>query len=425
MVAAVGMDSVARLATLFLFITGAGLLLLVVGIAFFYGGLGGRAGAIRTVGLSVVTIAVVVLVWIAYGYGAVFGPPLIPHVIGQPLSYPGLHGLSAYDLAFAGFECLVAAFAVVLVLCSRIGRVRLVPWIAFVVLWLSFVYIPVAYGVLNDFDGWAGALLRVNDFAGGIAVQVNAGAAALALAVVLGRRTRGSRASRAAAEMWQHDDTAEHRPHNRHPSIRISTPLTMVGAALLWFGWLGLDAGSEAAVDGIAALAWVNTVVAPASGMIAWLIVQAIRERKPTFTGAAFGAIAGLAAVSPACNCIAPGWAIVLGAAAAIPCVFVVEWDLARRFLGTALPVVGINLVAGLAGTLFVGLFGAGIGIADAGNFNQLVVQALSASTVLLYSFGATWVIAFAIDRASGLSALARRAPVTEAERVDDRLEPR
>lgn len=380
-----GMGPTAQLAVLLLSLTGAMLVLLIAGTALFYGGIGGRARAGRTLGIAFATMAVVVLLWIAYGYGAAFGAPLIPHGLGDPLSHAGLTGLSGYQLAFAGFQSLVAVFAVVLILGSRQGLVRGGPWIAFVVLWVSLVYLPVAYGIFNDIDGWGGALLQVNDFSGGIAVQVSAGAAALAvaLAVRAGPRTRN--------------------PEHVNPTILLRTPLTLAGAAAIWFGWIGLDVGSEAAVDGVAALAWVNTLVAPAAGMLTWLVVQAIREKKPTATGAAFGAIAGCAAVSAGCNDIAPGWAVLLGVAAAVPCALLVEWPPARWLCGPALPVVGIHLVGGLIGTLYVGLFGAEIGLVDTGNFNQLVAQAFAALAVMLYSFAVTWIIAFALERTVGL----------------------
>ena len=445
------MDPVAQLATLFLFITGAALIPLIVGTALFYGGLGGTRRGSRTLFLAFVTLAVVVLVWIAYGYGAAFGTPLIAHWIGNPLSHPGLTGLSSYEIVFAGFQGLVAAFAVVLVLGSRQGMVRLGPWVAFAVLWVSLVYVPVAYGVFNDLDGWAGQLLQVNDFAGGIAVQVCAGAAALALSLavrpirsipfpfperavadedaasekpddgasVFAEKAGGFGRAEEAAGAAPRDEAdgagageqardagpgrQADAPALPHPTIRLGTPVTMIGAALMLFGWFGLDAGSEAVVDGVAALAWVNTLAAAAAGTFSWVIVQAIRERKPTFTGAAFGAIAGLAAVSSVCNDIAPGWAIVLGIAAATPCVLIVEWPPARWLCGSALPVVGIHLVAGLIGALYVGLFGEGIGLIDAGNFDQLAVQGIAAFGVMFYSFGITWVIARALDKTVGL----------------------
>jgi len=210
-------------------------------------------------------------------------------------------------------------------------------------------------------------------------VHINAGAAGLALALVLGKRV-GFR-------------KGFDKPHN--------VPLTLLGAALLWFGWFGFNAGSEGAVDGIAALAWINTLAAPAAATLGWLIVEKIRDDKPTSIGAASGAVAGLVAITPACNILTPLWAIVLGVIAGAVCALAI--DLKFRFgFDDSLDVVGIHLVGGLIGTIYIGIFGTGIGLIYTGSLVQLGVQALAAFGVMIYSFGIAWVIGVVIQKTMG-----------------------
>jgi Amt family ammonium transporter len=246
-------------------------------------------------------------------------------------------------------------------------------------LWVTIVYFPVAYWVFNLTDGWAPSLLKVNDFAGGTAVHINAGAAGLALALVLGKRVGFQKGMG--------------KPHN--------VPLTLLGAALLWFGWFGFNSGSEAAVDGIAALAWINTLAAPAAATLGWLIVEKIKDGKPTSIGAASGAVAGLVAITPACNILTPGWAIVLGLLAGAVCALAIDLKFKLGF-DDSLDVVGIHLVGGLIGTLYIGIFGTGIGLIDTGSFRQLGVQAIAAFGVMIYSFVIAWLLGMAIQKTIG-----------------------
>ncbi|MBN9189915.1 MAG: ammonium transporter, partial [Microbacterium sp.] len=252
-------------------------------------------------------------------------------------------------------------------------------WMVFAGIWVTVVYFPVAYWVFNLGDGWAPHLLGVNDFAGGTAVHINAGAAGLALALVLGKRVG-----------FQKGIT---KPHN--------VPLTLLGAALLWFGWFGFNAGSEAAVDGVAAIAWINTLAAPAAATIGWLIVEKIKDGKPTSIGAASGAVSGLVAITPACNILTPGWAIVLGLITGAVCALAIElkWKLG---FDDSLDVVGIHLVGGVIGTLYIGIFGAGIGLIDTGSFKQLGVQAIGAFGVMIYSFVLAYAIGWVIQKTMG-----------------------
>jgi len=264
--------------------------------------------------------------------------------------------------------------------------------------WATLVYFPVASWVFNftaggksnlgfnwgehgySDGGWSVWGLGVNDFAGGTAVHINAGAAGLALALVLGKRI-GFKKGMAAA-------------HN--------VPLTLLGAALLWFGWFGFNAGSEGAVDGVSALAWINTLAAPAAATLGWLIVEKIKDGKPTSIGAASGAVAGLVAITPACNILAPGWGILLGLIVGAVCALAIELKFKLGF-DDSLDVVGIHLVGGIVGTLYIGFFGTGIGLVDShGNPYQLIAQFIGAFGVAIYSFVMAFAIGWVIEKTMG-----------------------
>ena len=183
------------------------------------------------------------------------------------------------------------------------------------------------------------------------------------------------------------------KPHN--------VPLTLLGAALLWFGWFGFNSGSEAAVDGVAAIAWINTLAAPAAAILGWLVVEKIKDGKATSIGAASGAVAGLVAITPACNILTPGWAIVLGLLAGAVCALAIELKFKLGF-DDSLDVVGIHLIGGLVGTLYIGIFGAGIGLLDTQSLDQLGVQAIGAFGVLIYSFVLAYAIGWVIEKTIG-----------------------
>jgi ammonium transporter, Amt family len=184
-----------------------------------------------------------------------------------------------------------------------------------------------------------------------------------------------------------------HVPHN--------PPFVLLGAGLLWFGWFGFNAGSELAADGTAALAFVNTIAAPAAALLAWLVVEKLRDGKPTSVGAASGAVAGLVAITPACGSLTPGWAILLGVVAGAVCALAIDLKFKLGF-DDSLDVVGIHLVGGLVGTLYLGFFATGTGLVNGGGFTQLAVQAIAAIAVLIYSFVLAFVIGFIIEKTMG-----------------------
>ena len=261
-------------------------------------------------------------------------------------------------------------------------------------IWATVVYFPVAswvfnFGLADDgsfaYGGWLTHGLQdafgvgTIDFAGGTAVHINAGAAALALALVLGKRVGFAKGVNV--------------PHN--------PPFVLLGAGLLWFGWFGFNAGSELAADGTAALAFVNTIAAPAAALLAWLLVEKLKDGKPTSVGAASGAVAGLVAITPACGSLTPFWAIVLGLVAGAVCALAI--DLKFKFgFDDSLDVVGIHLIGGLIGTLYLGIFANGTGLIYSGEGTQLLVQAIAAFSVLIYSFVLAFAIGYIIEKTMG-----------------------
>jgi Amt family ammonium transporter len=184
-----------------------------------------------------------------------------------------------------------------------------------------------------------------------------------------------------------------HKPHN--------VPLVLLGAGLLWFGWLGFNAGSELAADGIASLALINTIAAPSAGIIGWLIVERLKDGKATSVGAASGAISGAVAITPSCASLTPLWALAVGLIAGVLCALAVELKFRWGF-DDSLDVVGIHLVGGLVGTLAIGVVGTGVGLVATGSFAQLGSQALASVVVMVFSFGMTWIIGTVIDKTMG-----------------------
>lgn len=391
-----------NLNSLWLMIAAALVLLMTPGVAFFYGGMVKAKSVVSMMMMSFGAIGLVGVLWVLYGYSMSFSSGtdwIIPHWLANPFAdlglwkeigvgqggamTPDIHGL-----AFAGFQATFAIITVALISGAIADRAKFGAWMVFAGVWATLVYFPVASWVFNftvgsngklTDGGWSVFLLHVNDFAGGTAVHINAGAAGLALALILGQRV-GFKKGMA-------------KPHN--------VPLTLLGAALLWFGWFGFNAGSEGAADGISALAWINTLAAPAAAIIGWLIVEKIKDGKPTSIGAASGAVAGLVAITPACNILTPGWAIVLGIVTGAVCALAIDLKFKLGY-DDSLDVVGIHLVGGLIGTLYIGIFGSGIGLLDTGSFNQLGAQAIGAFGVAIYSFVVAYAIGWVIQKTMG-----------------------
>jgi Amt family ammonium transporter len=388
--------------SLWLLIAAALVLLMTPGVAFFYGGMVRVRSVISMMMMSFGAIALVAVLWVLYGFSMAFpdstgGQWAIQGIIGNPFSNAGLIPLisnggagtsnNLNTLAFAGFQATFAIITVALISGAIADRARFGTWMVFAGLWVTLVYFPVACWVFNftlgpkglTDGGWIVYGLGVNDFAGGTAVHINAGAAALALAIVLGKRVGFAKGMS--------------KPHN--------VPLTLLGAALLWFGWFGFNAGSEAAVDGVTALAWINTLCAPAAATLGWLIVERLKDGKATSIGAASGAVAGLVAITPACNILTPFWAMVLGLLTGAICALAIDlkWKLG---FDDSLDVVGVHFVGGWVGTLYIGIFGSGIGLIDTGSFKQLGAQFLGAFAVTVFSFFTSALLGFVLDKTMG-----------------------
>ena len=294
-------------------------------------------------------------------------------------------------LAFVGFQACFAIIAVALVSGAIADRATFAGWTVFTVLWASLVYFPVAHwvfafdGLAAERGGFIANTVQAIDFAGGTAIHINAGAAALILALVLGRRVEFGRKPM--------------RPHNM--------TLVMLGAGLLWFGWFGFNAGSALTAGTSAALAWVNTLAATSAALCTWLAVERLRDGHATSLGAASGIVAGLVGITPAAGSINPLGALALGALAGVACAYAVGIKNAMGY-DDSLDVVGVHLVGGLVGTLLIGLLAdpaspAGVaGLLYGGGLDQLARQALGAVVVLSYSAAMTWVIATVVQKTVG-----------------------
>jgi Amt family ammonium transporter len=379
-------------------------LLMTPGLAFFYGGMVRTKSVLNMMMMSMISICVVSVLWVIYGFELAFGYKANSPWYGA-ISFSGLGGVvndftnngGLYPipvLVFAAFQLMFAIITPALISGAIADRAKFTSWAVFVAIWSTLVYFPVAHWVfafgnkVGDTVTGTGYLAGkgLQDFAGGTAVHINAGAAGLALAIVLGKRVG-----------WRKESM---RPH--------SLPLVMLGSGLLWFGWFGFNAGSALAANGIAALALINTQVATAAALAGWLLVEKIRQGHPTSLGASSGAVAGLVAITPACAFVAPWAAVVIGLIAGILCSLAT--GLKYRFnLDDSLDVVGVHLVAGIWGSLAIGFFGANSvnsvgldGLFYGGGTALLAKQAIGVALVAAYSFVATLIIGYAIEKSIG-----------------------
>jgi Amt family ammonium transporter len=398
------------------------------GLALFYGGMTRSKSVLNMMMMCFGAIGVVSVLWVLYGYSLAFGGDDLGGFVGD-LGQVGMRdtlaadqeaaGLLTFgsqaeydaaveagevagsgapladgsvvaqaaggipDLVFSVFQLMFAIITVALIVGAIADRVKYGSWLLFGGLWVTIVYFPVAHWVWHE-DGWLFGLDLI-DFAGGTVVHINAGAAALALALVIGKRVG-----------WPKEQM---KPHN--------LPMVLLGAALLWFGWFGFNAGSELAVDGVTAIAFVNTQIATAAAVLGWIIVEWIRYGKPTTLGAASGAIAGLVAVTPACAVLEPMGAIALGVIAGVVCSLFVSLKYKAGY-DDSLDVVAVHLVGGAVGALLIGflateLVGSGVdGILYGGGAAQLGRQAVGVIAVAAYSFVVALILGFAIQKTIG-----------------------
>jgi len=378
-------------------------LLMTPGVAFFYGGMVRAKAVLNMMMMSFLAIGIVTVLWVAFGYSLAFGDGG-NGFIGD-LSFSGLQGLvdqfavngGVYPipaLIFAMFQLMFAVLTVALITGAIADRTKFLAWGIFAAVWVTIVYFPVAHWVFdfgNEELGGSGAgwltTLGVLDFAGGTAVHINAGAAALALVIVIGKRAGFGRVPM--------------KPH--------SLPFVVLGASLLFFGWFGFNAGSALGAGQVAALAFTNTMVATAAGILGWLLVEKLRDGHATSLGAASGAVAALVAITPACAFVAPWGAIIIGLIAGVVCAFAVTLKY-RLGYDDSLDVVGVHLVGGIVGCLLIGFFATTEvnelgkdGVLYGGGWGLLGVQAIGAFAVMAYSFIITLILAIIIRATIGL----------------------
>ena len=368
--------------------------LMIPGLALFYGGMVRVKSVLNMMMMSFGALAIVFILWIAYGFSMVFGDSVGGKgLIGDVGQFIFLNGLDNSTkliatipaAVFIAFQGTFAAITVALISGSIADRAKFGAWMVFAGIWATLVYFPVAHWVFafDDFvaktGGWIANDLGALDFAGGTAVHINAGAAGLALALILGKRVGFGKSPM--------------RPH--------SLPLVMLGAALLWFGWFGFNAGSAVAANGTAGLALLNTIGATTAAVLSWLLVEKIRDGHATSLGAASGVVAGLVAITPACAAVNASGALIIGVVAGALCALSVGLKFKLGF-DDSLDVVAVHLVGGIVGTILIGFVGVDVGLFNGGGTDQLVKQVIGAGAVLAYSFIATLIIGKIIDLTIG-----------------------
>jgi Amt family ammonium transporter len=382
--------------TAWLLLSSALVLLMTPGLALFYGGLNRSKGTLNMMMMSFSCIGLISVLWVLYGFTLSFGTndsAGFNNILGSFTQYWGTGtswigeewmvagaGTGIPTYVFMVFQMMFAIITVALISGSLSDRLKFGGWVLFAFGWFTLVYIPVAHMVWGG--GWIGAKLGALDFAGGTAVHINAGAAALGVTLVLGKRIG-----------WPRENM---RPHN--------VPFVALGAGLLWFGWFGFNAGSELTVDGVTAVAFVNTQVATAAALLGWIIVEWLRDGKPTLVGASSGAVAGLVAITPACGFIAPLPAALLGIIAGAVCALAVGLKYKLGY-DDSLDVVGVHFVGGWIGSLGIGFFATTQVNAVAtreslfygGGVDQLWRQFVGSAAVTVYSFAIAAVLALVL----------------------------
>ncbi|MFD5735896.1 ammonium transporter [Streptomyces sioyaensis] len=376
----------------FMLICSALVMIMTPGLAFFYGGMVRVKSVLNMLMMSFISLGIVTILWVLYGFGLAFGTDS-GGFIGWDGHFAGLSGIGLTQLwgastipiyVFAVFQLMFAVITPALISGALADRVKFTAWAVFIALWVTVVYFPVAHWVWAE-GGWLFDL-GVIDFAGGTAVHINAGAAALGVILVVGKRIG-----------FKKDPM---RPH--------SLPLVMLGAGLLWFGWFGFNAGSWLGNDdGVGAVAFVNTQVATAAAMLGWLAYEKLRHGSFTTLGAASGAVAGLVAITPACGAVSPLGAIAVGVIAGVLCAMAVNLKYKLGY-DDSLDVIGVHLVGGVVGSLLIGFFATGgvqskaKGLFYGGGFEQLGKQTVGVVCVLLYSLVVSYVLAKVIDLVMG-----------------------
>ncbi|MGH2746755.1 MAG: ammonium transporter [Actinomycetota bacterium] len=379
--------------TAFILVASALVMFMTPGLAMFYGGMVRTKNVLATLMQSVFALGIVSVLWVLIGYTLAFGPDL-GGVIGK-LDFAGFSGVGAEpnaDLAatiphglFATFQMMFAIITPALITGAFAERMKFSGYVAFIALWLLLVYAPLAHWVWAP-GGWIRELGAL-DFAGGTVVHINAGVAALAAVLVIGKRKGFGKEAIL--------------PHN--------LTLTILGMGILWFGWFGFNAGSALGANGLAASAFVTTNLGAAAGAVGWALMDARKERKSTTLGVASGAVSGLVAITPAAGFVTPMAAVAIGLVAGIVC----AWAVGLKFrLGydDSLDVVGVHMVGGIVGALLTGVFatlaineGGADGLLAGGGLTLLGKQAVAVGATLIFSFVLSFAILKVIDAIVGL----------------------
>ncbi len=390
-------------------------LLMTPGLALFYGGLNRSKSVLNMMMMSFSCIGLISVLWIVYGFSFAFGTndsTSVNRFFGSFTQYLGtknfvteLWGATSDNVSGIGiptyvvlaFQMMFAIITVALISGSISDRTKFLGWLVFAFGWFTIVYVPVAHWIWGG--GFIGHNIGALDFAGGTAVHINAGSAALALALVLGRRVG-----------WPKESF---KPHN--------VPMVALGAGLLWFGWFGFNAGSELTADGTTAIAFVNTQDATAAALLGWIIIEWIRDGKPTMVGASSGAVAGLVAITPSCAYISPLGAVGLGLVAGAVCALAVGLKYKLGF-DDSLDVVGVHFVGGWIGSLSIGLIGTTAfnplskdGLFYGGGLGQLLKQFECSGIVTVWSFTIAFILGWLIEKTIGF----RASQEAEVEGID------
>ena len=367
--------------TAWLMTSAALVLFMTPGLAFFYAGMVRSKNVLGMLMQNIFAMGIISIIWATIGFSLAFGgdAPLLGN-----LDYAFMGDIASDEgMAFFAFQMMFAVITPALITGATADRLKFGSYAIFIAIWSIVVYSPVAHWVW-DAGGWIFDM-GAQDFAGGAAIHINAGIAALVIVAVIGQR----------------------RGHGTEPMPPHNLPFTVLGTGILWFGWFGFNAGSALAADGVAAQALVNTHLAAAAGMIGWLIVEQIKTGHPTVLGACSGAVAGLVAITPCAGFVGEMSPIWIGLIAGVGCYLALQVKELMR-LDDSLDVIAVHLVGGLIGTVLLGFFGDSTvsgadGLFFGGGVELLKDQVLAALGVMLFSGVLSYVLAVGIDKTIGL----------------------
>jgi len=373
-------------------------MLMTPALGFFYGGLVRKKNLVSTIVQCFVIFAVISIVWALWGYSLVFGTSL-NGIIGFSPNLIGMGGLDIHavntaltpdvpELLYFAFQLKFAAITPALIIGACAERIRFKSLLIFMVLWSTLIYIPIAHWVWNP-DGWLRGLGAI-DFAGGIVVHISAGLSALAAALVVGRR-------KGCAVPWKSHMEALDQKKNSAEFKPTNIPYVLLGAALLWFGWFGFNAGSALAANDLAVSALVTTNLAAAAAAVSWMLADWVLKGKPSATGIAIGAVVGLVAITPAAGYVSVPSALIIGLGAGVVSNLVANWRAGRSRIDDTLDVFACHGVGGIFGSIATGLFASaainGINGALFGNPGQLVAQLIAVGVVVPFAFFGSYLL--------------------------------